>query len=64
MSLNWHRIKDGMMSDDGLYKITNSGPKGGNRYCLWTLYEWDSPDGKFSDFVRLVRMGTLDECKR
>jgi len=61
---NWHRIKDGLMSDCGMFKITNSGPIDGNRYCLWTLHEWSGPDGKYSDFVRLVDMGTLEECKR
>jgi len=60
---NWHRIKDGLMSDDGLYKITNEGPKGGKRYCLWSLYEWQGPDGAYSAHVRLERIGSLEECK-
>lgn len=60
---NWHRVKDGLMSDDGIHKITNEGQKGGNWYVLWTLYEWQGPGGKHSAHARLVRMGTLDECK-
>lgn len=63
----WHERTDAhgkhLISEDGKLKITNEGPKGGRRYCLWSEIEWSGPEGTYSGFVRLVRMGSLEECK-
>lgn len=66
--LNWQERTESngkyLISEDGKYKITNEGPKGGNRYCLWAEMEWMGPNGRNTAFARLVRMGTIEECKQ
>jgi hypothetical protein len=52
-----------LLSEDGKFKITNEGKPGGSWYCLWAEMEWQGPGGKYEAFTRLVRMGTLEECK-
>lgn len=52
-----------LISEDGKHKITNEGKKGGNRYCRWGLHRWHGPGGTHEGFVRLLAMGTLEDCK-
>jgi len=65
--MTWHERTDShgkyLISEDGKFKITNEGPKGGRRYCLWGEHVWMGPEGRYSAHVRLVRIGTLEECK-
>ncbi|HLF66419.1 MAG TPA: hypothetical protein VI522_02260 [Gammaproteobacteria bacterium] len=56
----WTLRNNALFSADGEYKITNSGDKGGQQYCLWERYNQPpAPDC----FCVLKRMGTLEECK-
>lgn len=48
----------------GRFKIKNSGPRDGNRYCVWGLLRWSSQGKPYSEFCRLLKMGTLKECKQ
>jgi hypothetical protein len=52
------------VSPCGKYKITNEGRHGGSLYAVWTLADWSSHGKGYRDFVRLVRVGTLEHCKR
>jgi hypothetical protein len=52
-----------LISYDGTKKITNEGPKGGGRYCRWSLLHWTGPGGQYSAFARLDKIGSLEECK-
>lgn len=45
------------------YKIMNSRKeKGGSCYGVFTLANWSCQGEGYRDFVRLVKVGTLDEC--
>lgn len=50
-------------SECGNYKIKNAGNKGGCLYAVFTLGSWSCEGQEYKEFIRLVKVGTFDECK-
>lgn len=52
------------ISSCGRFKIKNSGPRDGDRYCVWGLFSWSCQGDPYQEYCRLLKTGTLDECKQ
>jgi hypothetical protein len=55
--MKWREVDQSLVSDCGIFRITNEGSRGGKKY---RLDQWDTLS---RTYCRFKHQGTLDECR-
>lgn len=67
----WHKpdgVENTLQSECGNYRITNQGPKKGNKYCLWKrregVYNHEVTGQRTDSWCEFITIGTASHCRR